>query len=149
MTDIFVHWGNQRLQEIKPLSWRPSPKPRGGLWASPLNSPRSWWSFCALELHRLYKEDDFFNFRILPEAKILTLDSYKDFKDLPVRPSILGDCSYPDWKKVAESYDGVYMTIDGLKISYETLGNPKLPLTFGWDCESICIFNQKIICQVQ
>ena len=131
-----------------------SNKPVGGLWASPYIEDEK---FCS-DWHRWCIENSFSTgdnskgvlFNISDSARIAIIDSEEDLVAL---------CSaYPkqeiysfsfnrtiDYEKMAMDYDGIFLTSKGeIRTRFSMECN-----LYGWDCESLLIFNYSIIEQAQ
>ena len=87
-----------------------------------------------------------------PNAKILIIDSLKDFiAKVPYYHYLsIGQYKYyaPDFEKLKQQYDALYLTENG---QYET-HYPDSKLTpidfFGWDVETVLIMNPNCIHQI-
>ena len=78
---IFVHYGTNKIKEklFKTIKNRRGwNKPSGGIWASPLNSNHSWRKFCLDENFNIGTLKKRILFKINPNSKIYTIDSYLD-----------------------------------------------------------------------
>jgi len=59
------------------------PKPAGGLWGTRENDPLGWKAFCESDHFNKGSLRHSFRFRLVSEAKILTLNKEEQLKDLP------------------------------------------------------------------
>lgn len=160
---IFVHYGTNKIKEklFKTIKNRRGwNKPSGGIWASPLNSNHSWRKFCLDENFNIGTLKKHILFKINPNSKIYTINSYLDLIKLKKywiydKNRIFNEVMIDYEKMMKDGYDGIYLTEDG---EHDTRFSPygrydcsmggKLDL-YGWDCESIVIFNKNIIKQVK
>ena len=119
-------------------------KPEGGLWASPVNSKYGWIDWCKRENFELQRLKESFKFNC--NGSFIVINKPEDLKELPL---CFRECSierkklrpYFDFEKMAKEVDGVYLTEAG---EYKT--RLSFPLNFyGWDCESVLIFNFNVI----
>ena len=107
-------------------------KPKGGLWASPVDSEYGWCDWC--------KEEDFgnleTNFQFEFDGNILVIDSLPDLKEI----LWLDYKSYfplPDFETIlAIGYDGIFLTEKGQRDT--RFSKPSL---YEWDCECVLIMN--------
>lgn len=110
-------------------------KPIGGLWASPSNSEYGWRHWCA---ENNYGDlSVFFSFRFA--GCLLVIDSVDDMDKIPWTErnglqSIL-------FKEIIKIYDGIWLTARGERETRLTWPRS----LYGWDCESVVIFNKDCI----
>lgn len=135
-----------KFQKIK--NSRSRNKPIGGLWTSPVNSEYGWKDFVESES---YKKDRYLNDCVLislkDSAKIFKIDSNQDFKEAPKRSTEIGETDwyppikYLDFEKLAEDYDALWLTYNGVKdLSYFD-GDLLIGDLYGWDVETVLLFN--------
>jgi hypothetical protein len=129
-----------KLEKIEPIK-NEFVKPKGGLWASPINSSFGWREWCESEGFRLRSFDTSFQFSI--SGNILVIDSEDDLKFFNWdRPYSHVDMLIPDFEDlVFTGYDAVHLTVKG---EYETRFSVPYSL-YGWDCESVLIMNLNCI----
>ena len=127
-------------------------KPKGGVWACPVNSRRGWERFCRSEEFNLDKLDKFFKFKLKPEGKIYQIDNFKDLQRVSTKFSQITSnmkCLSIDFDELMmrQGYDGVYVTENALGIydRWDTNTNVCLKGLELWDVESICVFNPDVI----
>ena len=143
---ILIHYGDDRFhpdkfESIKNCNFV---KPRGGLWASPKDSPFGWKYWCQNEDFHTEELKDSFRFTLDKKAKILTIDSLKRFLLVNIayaQAEIVFGHIYLDFEKIAKKYDAIYLTWKGqceTRYSYPTG-------LYGWDCESILILKPNYI----
>lgn len=160
----FIHYGTEKLKKglFKSIKnrrcWN---KPRGGIWASPLNSNHSWRKFCLDENFNIGTLKKHILFKISSNSKIYIINSYLDLINLRKyfihnTDIIFNEITIDYEKMMKDGYDGIYLTENG---EYDTRFPPcgrydcslmggKLDL-YGWDCESIVVFNKDIIRRVK
>lgn len=153
LNDIaFIHHGHKELNhslfmEVKNAPFLP--KPMFGFWGSKY-TPRekflsSWHDFFidgfSPEIVTKFNSG-YFTFKIKPTANIIKLNSLLDLKIVEKKyryetESLLDfnrlDWVSLDWEKIAKDYDGCYVTEEGIEQLYNPL--------YGWDVESIVLFN--------
>ena len=107
-------------------------KPKGGLWASPVNSRYGWKEWCA--------DNDFgyfdTKFEFTYSGNTLVVESESDLIGLPVDPDmrLLG---FLNFEELARSgIDAIFLTEEG-----EHATRFSEPGLYGWDCESILVMN--------
>lgn len=110
-------------------------KPKGGLWASPVNAKRGWKGWCEDEDFRECTEGDSFRFT-LPDANIFVIDSVEKLKELPTieDPVWTPISKLIDFEKCIElGYDAIELNLSADRQLYWEL--------YGWDCDSILVMN--------
>jgi hypothetical protein len=149
---VLVHYGHRRfnLEKFDKIgnSWN---KPTGGLWISPIDSKWGWRDWCKAErFKRDFKSKFFCKFK--KGSRVLVINSYNDLKKLPFKPY-----ENPIFrsKKVRtflfKEIDFESLNVDAVFLTEK--GQWKTRLTqpyhlYGWDCESILVFNPKSIYQL-
>lgn len=127
-------------------------KPTGEniLWTSPLkaeDSERSWSHHIAAERPGEFHGVQRWWIHLSPEATIAVIDSMDDLLEFVQRyPSEDPKCVL-DWELLCCEYDALWLTEKG----WEETDFPApsgYPSTHGWDCESIVIFNTRMICSL-
>lgn len=123
-------------------------KPNGGLWVSPVESVYGWKEWCADEDYPLSP------YRIIMELSLernLLVDEYADLDKITwVRQGPHFYQIFPDFEKMAEQYDTIWLTRKG-EIETRLLGGADLENKlygaglYGWDCESILVMNERAV----
>lgn len=122
-------------------------KPIGGFWASPVNTDWGWRNWCEGESFHLDRLEKSFRFTLRSKANVYHIHpvSYNSVFGLPMikEPDINTDSLYReswcyDWVKIAKLYDAV-------ELHHEEDHWLCRNLFRCWDCDSIVIFNPKII----
>lgn len=139
---IVIHYGSkefsiQKFQKIE----NNFIKPRGGLWTSPVGSEYGWKEWCEAEKFRKCTEENSFKLKFNKGTKICIIETFDDLErkmiwrkfELPHLP-ILN--YYPDYEKMAEIYDAIWLTTEGQLNTRFTQPN-----LYGWDCETVLILN--------
>ena len=137
----YIHYGNTKFDPNRgfPIknSSRSYNKPKGGLWASPIDCEHSWKDWCEAEDFRECDDEDAFIFRLKPGATIMYINGEESAEQLyPYlfsEPSFLGSFHEGiDFEKLTR--DGW----DGLEINLRSLYcNRRLwDVFYGWDCDS-------------
>lgn len=143
----YIHYGHTKFDrsmftEIKNVDC--STKPKGGLWASDVNSKYGWKEWCDVEEFRNCNKENSFIFTISDNAKILCIESVGDLQSLPkVKDKF--DLNFLSWylldfEKLAETYDAVEVSISSDFDLYYQL--------YGWDCDSIVVMNPDVIIEL-
>lgn len=139
----YIHYGTtefskDKFKEIK--NERLFTKPIGGLWASRVNSEYGWknWTedehFCT----EVYREDNYFKFKLKDEAKVLVINSAKQILDLPKQKNEFNfSFICLDFEKLAKEYDAIEVLISQDGKLYWDL--------YGWDCDSILVMNKEMV----
>lgn len=134
-------------------------KPDGGLWASPANdSGSAWVTWSKNATGKTLGDDDFFEFVLTDDAKVLKLEKLSDAKKVPmmwdneqIMNSSLGrhlvtdarafyhskgaTSWMPDFEKIAQKYDAIEYVCT--KEMYDAL--------LGWDVDCILVLNPNVI----
>jgi len=128
------------IKKFQPVKNRMHIKPKGGLWASPINSEFGWKDWCKIESFG----DLSYSFEFLFEGNVFVVDSLKDIESIPwielnYYPVIKSPFTkFPDFEKILLlGYDAVLLTRKG---EQETRFSEPVCL-YGWDCESVLIMN--------
>jgi len=141
-------------EEFKPaINNSHSNKPRGGLWVSPYYPDREyisgWHEWCSSEMEHWLSNDSVV-LELKDDAKIFTINSQEDLIEFIKIVGIAEDeltsklglkfLTYPDFEKVSQMFDAVYLTEEG-QWSTRFSGNGCDYNLYGWDCESLLILN--------
>jgi hypothetical protein len=111
------------------------PKPRGGLWSSPVNSEWGWADWCKSANYGSL--DSWFEFKF--NGRVYVIDSHKDAMCMPWVSNGCG--KYIDFEQMVNSYDAIHLTVKG---EYDTRYVDNCSL-YGWDCESVLVMNKMCI----
>lgn len=138
------------------VSWN---KPDGGLWLSPRLGERSTWiDFMERDSWSPYDSPQLVTqtVKLKSDARILQIDSYDDYAQIlsaylhmpEGALTNLGMFSQLfDFERLAQDWDGIYLTEEG---QYATRFSPTVngPSLYGWDLESLLLFNSECIAEV-
>lgn len=124
-------------------------KPRGGFWASPVDSQYGWKEWCESNnfcTSRLCKS---VTFALSDNAKVFHIRSVDDLENLPRQNLELDvgvDMVYLDFERMADlGYDAVELHLsEELPDSHGFLDGLYWKL-YGWDCDSILIMNPDVV----
>ena len=113
-------------------------KPKGGLWASPVDSNYGWKEWCQQEEFHTGSLKHWFVFEFT--GRIMTIDTEADlkkmcFRSLPEIPYL--QMQFPDFEELAKKTDAIYLTEAGQWKTRLLMG----PNLYGWDCECVLILN--------
>ena len=143
----YIHYGHTKFDKsmftkIKNVDC--STKPKGGLWASDVESEHGWKEWCDAEEFRDCNKENSFTFTLADDANILHIDSVSDLQSLPKVDDKFG-INFSSWiqkknKKLAEIYDAVEVSISSDFNLYYKL--------YGWDCDSIVIMNPDVVVEL-
>ena len=142
------HFGTSSLKQIEPISLTSVygfPKPRrGGLWTSPVNSCHSWKRWCENEEFHLERLNKSFRLKI-NTSNLLIINSLDDLIEKMVNPKLMwvdeSESVHINWEQLVNLYDGIWLTDNG---ECETRFSHPYNL-YGWDCETVFLFNDKPI----
>jgi hypothetical protein len=146
---VYIHYGADRFDPelFKPIKNRPNwvkPEAHTGLWASPRNSERSWKTWVEAE-HYGSDLTKSFEFRMSDPRKVFYIfdaPSYTFFIEQYgiINPFGSGDYTpfVPNFEKMAaDGFDALEIGISSWPRLYD--------LFYGWDCDSILVFNKEAI----
>lgn len=144
MEKKYVHYGFTTFdkKQFQPISNYPLfTKPQGGLWASPVDAPYGWSAWCKDQEYGNCDPERCFTFSLKENARVLTL-RYKG--DLAALPKAQLPFSNPSW--ICLDYEKLQQSgWDAVEVDMSGGGNELYFPLYGWDCDSIVIFNPDII----
>lgn len=137
----YIHYGHNEFNKDKfePIKNRlEASKPSGGLWASRIDSNNSWKKWCESEKYETKKLSTCFVFSLKEDAKVLSITSSDQLKELPKMKNLLPTMwKMIDYEELAKEYDALEVLISEDRELYFDL--------YGWDCDSIVIMNPNSI----
>jgi hypothetical protein len=139
----YIHYGHtsfDRDKFDKPRNRRVFTKPEGGFWASPVDAKFGWKQWCEEENFRDCRKDNSFTFTLSETAKVITIRTVEEAKELPRVKDEFSPDSWitPDFEKlVADGWDAVELVLSSDWRLYNFL--------YGWDCDSIVILNPDVM----
>lgn len=148
----YIHYGSNKFDVDKFSDIKNSTcfcKPKGGLWASPIDTDRGWKDWCESENFRECNNDNSFLFTLKDNANVFVINSVEDCRLLPQLPNFNGSfvtdfrktypSLLPDFEKMVEDeYDAIEYNMSKDFGLYWIL--------YGWDCDSILVLNKDAIC---
>lgn len=145
----YIHYGSTQLHKINPIrNHQLSVKPKGGLWASPVDSEFGWADFCRTE--DIYTESlaESFSFWLTENAKILHIYSEEQLAKLPkikVTPDLEETIGKVPW--IALDFEALEKQYDGIELhlSDEESDDGLFFALYGWNCDCILIFHEDVI----
>lgn len=164
--ELFIHYGTAvfdptRFKEVKNRSEFivNKPIPHTGFWATLYQSPdmNSWKDWCEGNNFYTEKLKDFFTFFLKEDAKILEIQTQNDvdkfvrskYQQKPVgyeRRFYYKDQEYPDahpdFEMLSKDFDAMYVK------EFGNVNSGTHWQFYGWDCDSLLIFNPQIIVKV-
>lgn len=148
----FIHYGHRRFDKRRFMPIHNEEgrnKPRGGLWASPVDSDYGWKSWCEDAAFRECDEQNSFTFALKPEANIYYIRSVEAANSLPRAENRYGieDLMLETPFSMIMGVDFESMVKDGIDaIIYEQSACPQLYWKlYGWDCDSILVMNPEVV----
>jgi hypothetical protein len=140
----YIHYGHTSfdINKFKPICNKTNfTKPLGGFWASRVDSKLSWKNWCIDNDYCEINDDNTLNFKLKKDSNILEIHSVSDLEKLPkLKTDSIGFTMWTlvDFEElVKQGYDGMEVFISDDYILYYSL--------YGWDCDSIVIFNPDCI----
>ncbi len=141
MKNKYIHYGHKSFEEslFVEIKNKPFVKPKGGLWASRIDSEYGWKSWNEYSYFRECSDENSFVFALKENARILIIDSQEKLETLPKNETIIYDMgNYNlDFEKLKEDYDAIEVLISKDSRLYWSL--------YGWDCDSLLVLNKDII----
>ena len=154
----YIHYGSTEFRKelFMPIKNRENfVKPSGGLWSSPITrkSPKGEWKEWvdgegfSNGFKERYGDDNFFKFQLKRGSKILTIRSAKELRGLPQIKSEYYDFGNVllDFEELAKEYDGIEVLISEEDKRGLELGEGLYWELYGWDCDSLLVFNKDIV----
>lgn len=149
---VYIAYGSnayspKKFRPVDLTHWRNAVnnKPFGGLWASPIDSKWGWKDWCQAEEWNTESLNTNFTFTLAPGTNIYVIDNENDLKLVStLRSEYMPTLSIDFGKLMAQGYDGIYVTENAARKFHYSIINGVSDLN-SWDCESICIFNKKVI----
>jgi hypothetical protein len=156
---IYVHYGTTKFnkEQFKPIETSPFfPKPRGGFWASAKDAKFGWREWSRKANYKETRDDNKIEFKLSPEARVLTLESTQDIADAVKRyPTELPKeiqahdmagisrmilCPL-DFNAISRDYDAIEVIVSNWNGVSQML-----PM---WDCDSIVVMNPDIVMPIE
>jgi len=141
----YIHYGHKNfdIKKFDKIENRPlSVKPLGGFWGSREDTDIGWLQWCTGNEFCMERLETSFTFTLSKNAKVLTIDNFTQLKDLPLNTDSPIDVPMSwvtlDFEKLAKEYDAIEVLLskDWNKLYFGL---------YGWDCDSILIFNPSIV----
>jgi len=137
----YIHYGSNKfdIRKFKEIENDMFLKPKGGLWASPVNSYIRWFEFCLEQNFNINKLKKSFIFELDKSSKILTIDSKAKLKEVLDNYGFANKIGFNqlDFTKIAKDYDALEVLVSKDSDVYEELR--------AWDCDTILVMNPKVI----
>jgi len=144
----YIHYGHKAFSlndfiDVSNEEYRN--KPKGGLWASPIDSKYGWKQWCEDEQFRECNDENSFIFELKPEAKIYQINCKEDILKLQkIEYAMMRSNIYPDFEQIKES------GIDAIQFNLSndnegTFDDSMYFALYGWDCDSLLVLNKHII----
>ena len=153
MKKEYIHYGcdASEFHEIPPIrNEKMFTKPQGGLWASPVDADFGWKDWCELENFQHTDFNKSFKFTIKDDAKILHINKANQLDKLPQSENTMLSrtmMTILDFEKLQKEYDGMelHLSEEVFPKKADWNYNGLYWRLYGWDCDSILIFNEKAI----
>jgi len=137
----YIHYGSDKfdIRKFKEVENDMFLKPKGGLWASPVNSYIRWFEFCLEQNFNINKLKKSFIFELDNSSKILTIDSKDKLKEIFDKYGFVNKIGFNqlDFTKIAKDYDALEVLVSKDSDVYEELR--------AWDCDTLLVMNPKVI----
>lgn len=135
MTNIFIHQGSDKISSINEIKNPEAPafKPEGGLWLTP-EGGKTFYDYLELEAPEESLTMDVSDKNILVVDIMGYINLLSDFREYV---SYFGkELVRIDWEKVAQKYDGIFFTEEGLAAASASENSP----ITGVDFPSLLLF---------
>lgn len=150
MNKVYIHYGADHYDKSKFKSIETfdpvTNKPKGGLWASPVDTDWGWKDWCEGENFHLDRFNKNFKFTLANGSKVFHIRTADDVMKLPVAKFPDSDLWsigwYYDWKKIVKKYDAVELHMSE---NYSLFHD----IFYCWDVDSIIVLNPDIIKEVE
>lgn len=141
----YIHYGHKRfsLESFQPVKNEPyHNKPRGGLWASPVDAPFGWKDWCEAEEYAECDEANSFTFTLNEKANVYLISFVEEVKAMPSVECELKSMFLPDFEKMlADGWDAIEFRLSEDSELYWAL--------YGWDCDSILVMNPDVVEEIR
>lgn len=144
---IYIHHGSNEfvLSEFNEIKNQLAfPKPKGGLWASPIGTCFGWEE---LNKNNLLPKCDMtksFRFKLSDNANVFMINSICDLNKLPKLEQNCNPWVRLDFEKiVSNGTDALQLNLSG--IDEEDKKKELSKALDGWECDSILVMNKDII----
>lgn len=140
MSKKYIHYGSSKfdINKFNHINYKDvfpirTIKPYGGLWASPVDSSWNWYDWCICNDFNLKALNEYFKFELKNDAKVLYVNSIDDIKKYYI--NTYGH-NYIDFEYILfDHYDAMEVTMNSE--TYHAL--------YGWDVDSLVVFNPDCI----
>ena len=146
----YIHYGCTEFKKefFNPIKNRKFIKPNGGFWASPVDSERGWYSWCTDNDMTSWLNGGSFKFSLTNNAKVYHIYSLDDLYTLPrnktVRP-VFNEYFIDFEACVRSGMDAIELHLSEEVGNHDGFMNGLYWELYGWDVDSILIFNPDII----
>lgn len=151
-----IHYTKDKNFQLKPLCIKNAElsdeggywcKPKGGIWASPVECKYGWKEWC--EKHEFENVDEMKAIEMeIDIEKFIVIDKQSDLNKLSWYMCIPGTrIEFIDFEKlVKEGIEGIYLTERGEKETrFPYIFSGKFRNMYGWDCECVLIMNERCV----
>lgn len=146
----YIHYGctEFRKELFNSVRNRKFIKPNGGFWASPLDSERSWESWCISNEMNSWLNGGSFTFTLTDDAKVYHIYSIADLYELPRNKTAVALFNeyYIDFEACVRSgIDAIELHLSEERDNHDGFMKGLYWELYGWDVDSLLIFNPDII----
>jgi len=145
----YIHYGCTEFDKrlFNPVRNERFVKPYGGFWASPVGSEQDWKSWCIDTNNMSWLNGGSFKFTLTDSAKVYHIYSVMDLYALPNDPRAIVKSSYCiDFEACIRSgIDAIQLHLSDEEDKPELFMDGLYWRLYGWDVDSILIFNPDII----
>lgn len=162
LNKIYISWGTESAYDPKKFKSKDSVpygdnekfhfamvnKPWWGLWASPVDSKRSWIDFIGSWFKKKKVLDQkYFCFKLKPDAKVYVIKDFEDiarYATLDIYSDVIGKSI--DFSQIYEDgYDAIFVGEEALIKYGQNFPFNGANLLYSYDVESLCVLRKECI----
>jgi hypothetical protein len=120
---------------------------KGGMWLSVNNA---WENWCLNNEETWIEDKKRYEIKLKENSNILKIESVSDLEKLPKCKNNIKEYDVTQWtlldfEELSKNYDGVQVMVNNDKTPNKTYENSLYQRLYGWDCDSLLLFNKEAI----
>lgn len=144
----YIHYGHDWFIPeyfVQPSNDAGFTKPRGGLWASPVDSDFGWADWCEFEDYNTKSLKKSFTFELTDDANVLLIEDRADYMICP--HVTVDETCWLRWPPI-DFEELLRQGVDAVEVRFGK--DFVLPqIMRWWDCDSIVVLNPDVIVEVE